>query len=251
MTPRPKPLLGILAVMLAAPVAAQDAGDSGWEFAISPYLWASGIESSVETQWGTVGVDLSASDIFSNLDFAFMGVFEARKSRWGLIADVFYVDLSASRDNPLGGAFSRARVGTKAKALSAYAAYRVSDSEQIAVDLLGGFRVSELDIGLTLSPGGLPGQSLGVSETWVDPVVGARVRYEIGGSWFATAFADVGGFGGDSDSTWQVFASVGYQLDERWSFQAGWRHYSAEKEIDGVDVETEFDGPLLGLTFRF
>ena len=248
MKPIPRPLLGILTAMLAAPAAAQD---SGWDFAISPYLWASGIESTVDTQWGPIGVDLSASDIFSNLDFAFMGVFEARKDRWGLIADVFYVDLSASRDNPLGGAFSRARIGTKAKALSAYAAYRASDSEQFAVDLLAGFRVSELDIGVTLSPGALPGQRLAPNETWVDPVIGARVRYEIGGKWFATAFADIGTFGGDSDSTWQVFASIGYQLDERWSFQGGWRHFSAESEVDGVDVETEFDGPLLGLTFRF
>lgn len=248
MTPRTKPLWGILTVMLAAPVAAQD---SGWDFALSPYLWASGIESSVETPFGTVSADLSASDVFSNLDFAFMGAFEARKGRWGLIADAFYADLSGSRDNPLGGAFSRARIGTKAKALSAYATYRVSDSERLAVDLLGGFRVSELDIGLSLAPGGLPGQSLSVSESWVDPVIGGRVRYEIGGNWFATAFADVGTFGGDSDSTWQVFASIGYQLDERWSFQGGWRHFSAESEIDGVDVETEFDGPLIGLTLRF
>jgi hypothetical protein len=64
--------------MLAAPVAAQDAG---WEFAVSPYLWASGIESSVDTRFGTIGVDLSSSDVLSKLDFAFMGVFEARNGR--------------------------------------------------------------------------------------------------------------------------------------------------------------------------
>ncbi len=248
MTLRAKRLLAILMALPAAPVSAQD---SAWSFAVSPYLWAAGIESSVETPLGTVGVDLSSSDVLSNLDFAFMGTFEARNGRWGLIADTFYADLSHSRATPLGVLFTQGRIDTTAKALSAYAAYRVSDSERLAVDLMGGLRVSALDVDLSLSPGALPGQSIGVSETWVDPVIGGRARVAIGGNWFATAFADVGGFGGDSDSTWQVFASIGYQFDERWSFQGGWRYFSAEKEIDGVDVETEFDGPLIGLTLRF
>ncbi|KAA6185415.1 hypothetical protein F2Q65_08820 [Thiohalocapsa marina] len=237
-----------MGVLLAAPAAAQD---SGWSFAVSPYLWAPGIESAVETQWGTVGVDMSTSDVLSDLDLAFMGAFEARNGRWGLIADLFYAELSQSRANPLGPLFTRGRIETSAKALSGYAGYRVSEKERLAVDALVGFRVTDLELDLSLSPGVLPGQRLGVSGTWVDPVIGVRARVAIGENWFATTLADLGGFGGDSDQTWQVLAIVGYQLDARWSVQGGWRWFSAEHELEGLDVETDFSGPLLGLTARF
>ncbi len=239
--------LACMAVVCAGQASAQG---SGWSFALSPYLWAPGITSSVETRWGTVEVDKSSRDVLSKLDFAFMGAFEARTGRWGLIADLFYADLSQSRATPLGLLFSRAQVETEATALSAYAAYRIHEDDRTSVDLLAGLRVNSLDVDLSLSPGLLRGQRIGVSETWVDPLIAGRVRFAITDHWFATAFADVGGFDG-SDFTWQVFASLGYQFDDRWSVQGGWRHFVIDKEIDGRDVDTDFNGPLLGFTVRF
>nr|WP_242479036.1 hypothetical protein [Lamprobacter modestohalophilus] len=237
-----------MTLLLAAPAAAQDAG---WRFAVSPYLWAPGIETSVGTQWGPVDLDLSTSDVLSDLDLAFMGAFEARNGRWGLIADLFYAKLSQGRANPLGPLFARGRVETTAKALSGYVGYRVSETERFAVDALAGFRVTDLAVDLSLSPGALPGQRLGVSGTWVDPVIGGRARVAIGSNGFATALADLGGFGGDSDQTWQVVAMLGYQFNARWSVQGGWRWFSIEHALEGLDVETDFSGPLLGLTIRF
>ncbi len=237
-----------LCLLLAAPAAAQT---SGWSFAVSPYAWVPGITAAVDTAWGTVEVDKSSSDVLSKLDVAFMGAFEARNGRWGLIADLFYADLSQSRATPLGLLFSRARIETEAKALSAYAAYRIHEDDRVSIDLMAGLRVNAVDIELSLSPGLLPGQRLGVSETWVDPLIGGRLRFAITDHWFATALADVGGFDVGSDFTWQVFASLGYQFNERWSVQGGWRHVAIDKEIDGRDVENDFSGPLLGFTVRF
>ena len=243
-------LAASMTVLIAAPAAAA-AEDPGWTFAVSPYAWIPGITASVGTAWGTVGVEKSGSDVLSNLDFAFMGAFEARNGRWGLIADLFYADISQSRATPLGLLFSRARIETEAKALSGYAAYRVEQNERIAIDLMAGFRINSVDLDLSLSPGLLPAQRLGLSETWVDPLIGGRARVAIADRWFATAFADVGGFGAASDLTWQVLATLGYRFDERWSVEGGWRYVSIEKEIEGRDVETDFSGPLLGLTARF
>ena len=237
-----------LCLMLAGPAAAQT---SGWSFAVSPYAWVPGITVAVDTAWGTVEVDKSSSDVLSKLDVAFMGAFEARNGRWGLIADLFYADLSQSRATPLGLLFSRARIETEAKALSAYAAYRIHEDDRTSVDLMAGLRVNSVDIDLSLSPGLLPGQRFGMSETWVDPLIGGRVRFAITDHWFATALADVGGLDVGSDLTWQVFASLGYQFDDRWSVQGGWRHVAIDKEIDGRDVENDFSGPLLGFTVRF
>lgn len=237
-----------LCLMLAGPAAAQT---SGWSFALSPYAWVPGITVAVDTAWGTVEVDKSSSDVLSKLDVAFMGAFEARNGRWGLIADLFYADLSQSRATPLGLLFSRARIETEATALSAYAAYRIHEDDRLSIDLMAGLRVNAVDTELSLSPGLLPGQRFGVSETWVDPLIGGRVRFAITDHWFATALADVGGLDVGSDLTWQVFASLGYQFDDRWSVQGGWRHIAIDKEIDGRDVENDFSGPLLGFTVRF
>ena len=88
---------------------------------------------------------------------------------------------------------SRARIETEARALSGYAAYRVEQNERVAVDLMAGFRVNSVDLDLSLSPGLLPAQRLGVSETWVDPLIAGRARVALGDRWFATAFADVRG----------------------------------------------------------
>src|SRR5687767_80744 len=63
--------------------AAQDgapAGDDGWEFAVTPYLWMSGANIEVETPQGEdIVVDQSFGDVLGDLKFAFMGTFEARK----------------------------------------------------------------------------------------------------------------------------------------------------------------------------
>lgn len=235
-----------LAVALATPALAQD---SGWSFALSPYAWTPGLTSSVETAWGTVEVDKSIGDVLSDLDLAFMGAFEARNGRWSLIADLFYADLSESRATPLGVLFSQVRIETDVRALSGYVAYRVHENDLVAVDLMAGFRVNSVDLNVSLSPGLLQGQRFGASETWVDPLIGGRVRLAIADQWFATALVDVGS--GGSDLTWLAFASLGYQIDERWSIQGGWRHVSIDKSIDGRDVEIDLSGPLLGFTVRF
>ena len=210
-----------------------------------------GITASVDTAMGTVEVDKSSSDVLSKLGVAFMGACEARNGRWGLIADLFYADLSQSRGTPPGLLFSRARFETEAKDLSACAAYRIHEDNRVSVDLLAGLRVNSLDIDLSLSPGMLPSQRLGTGETWVDPPIGGRLRLALTDHWFATTFADVGGLDVGSDLTWQVFGTLGYQFDERRSVQGGWRYVVIDKEIDGRDVETAFSSPLLGFTVRF
>ena len=243
-----KAAVACLTMVVAGSAAAQNAG---WTFSLSPYLWAPAIETSVETRWGSVGVDQNSRDVLSKLDLAFMGAFEARRGRWGLIADLFYADLSQRGDTPLGLLFSQARVEVQARALSGYAAYRVHEDDRVAVDILAGLRVSSLDLDLSLSPGLLPGQRVGMGETWVDPLLGTRLRFAFTDRWFATAFADIGGFGVGADQTWQIFASLGYQFNDRWSMQGGWRHVSLSKPIEGRDVDLDFSGPLLGFTAHF
>ena len=242
----------LIAALTVAPLAsAAAAQDSGWEVTVSPYFWVPGVSTSLETGFGTLKADAGVGDVLSATDFALMGVFEARRGRWGLIADLVYADLSEHADAPLGGLFSRAAVETELRIFSGYAAYRLHDEARVAVDVLGGFRAVRADLDVTLAAGDLPGLRFAPGDTWVDPVVGGRVRFALNERWFATAMADFGGSGGGSDRTWQVVATLGYQISDRWSVQGGWRQLSIDREMGGRDVELELGGPVLGLTARF
>jgi hypothetical protein len=237
------------ALALALPAAA--AAEGGWTLAVSPYVWTPSLSTSVETRFGTLTAEDDIGDILSALDFGLMGVVEARRGRFGLIADFVYSDLTQRSDTPFGALFSRARVESTLTLATGYVAYRAHEDERVSVDVLGGLRASSLDLDVTLTEGEIPTQRLGFSESWFDPIVGGRARVALGDRWFATALADFGGFGGSDDRTWQALGIVGYQAGERWSIEGGWRHLSIEKRIRGRDVELDLDGPLLGVTVAF
>ncbi|PZQ50516.1 MAG: hypothetical protein DI556_07965 [Rhodovulum sulfidophilum] len=233
--------------LAGTPAAAAD----GWTFAVSPYAWLPGITTSTETRRGPVRTEMSTGDVISDLDFAFMGAAEARNGRWGLIVDFIYSDLTSDASTPFGALWSEAQVETRLSATTVYAGYRVLQDEKGSLDVLAGGRFYSLDLALSLKPGRLPGRSASYDDDWADPVFGLRGRYDFDGKWFTTVVADAGGFSGGSDSTWQAFGSVGYQFNDRWSAQGGWRYLDISREIDGKDVSIELSGPLVGLTYRF
>jgi hypothetical protein len=241
-----------VAALGAGPARAQGAAaEPGWSFAASLYGWLPAISSSADTEVGTVDSDLSASDAIGNLEAAFMGTFEARRDRWGLIGDLVYSDISLSESTPLGRRYSKSTLDTELLMFSGYAAYRAYETPQVAVDVLGGVRAFSLDLDLKLTADRAPrDRSFGGSETWAMPLLGARVIVPFSERWFGTAFGDFGGTGSD-DRSWQAFASVGYRFDARWSAQLGYRYLDVSKEIDDVDLNMELYGPLLGATLRF
>lgn len=248
-------MLRMKRMMTALPVVAlagaAQAQEADWTFTLSPYIWTPGAATSVDTRFGTLDAEAGIDDVLSATEFALMGLFEARRGRWGLIADLVYSDLSESRDTPFGKLFSQATVETELVAASAYVAYRFQENDRTAADVMAGVRSISLDLDVGLDPGLLPPRSFDLGESWVDPVVGGRFRVALSDRWFAAVLADFGGSGGGSDRTWQAVGTLGYQISDRWSVQGGWRRLSIEKEIEGRDVDLELDGPLLGLTARF
>lgn len=235
------------AALGAGPALAQD----GWQFALSPYVWLPGVSTAVDTGQGTVDVDTSASDAISDLDMALMAAFEARKGKWGLLVDLIYSDLASRASTPLGVLWDKAKVDTRMTALSVYAGYRVIEHDKGWLDVLAGGRFYWLDVDLRLTPGAARGRSFDLDGDWADPLIGLRGRYDFTDRWFATAIGDAGGFGGGSDESWQAIGLLGYQFDERWSIEAGWRYMSVEKELGGRDVAVDLSGPLIGVTARF
>jgi hypothetical protein len=90
-------ILVIVAFMLAAlapAVAAEEKpAESAWKFHVAPYLWAIFMDGNVTVKGVEADVDLGFSDIWDELNFAFMLAYEARKGNWGLWGNTVYANL--------------------------------------------------------------------------------------------------------------------------------------------------------------
>ena len=123
---------GALATLVCGPALAESAD---WSYAATIYGWIPALGTTVDTAYGTIDTGLSASDALANLDFAFMGVFEARYGPWSVIVDGLYTDLSLGQPTPFGVLFSDVAIKTRLSAVSGYLAYRVYDTPGVAIDI--------------------------------------------------------------------------------------------------------------------
>lgn len=241
-------LAAVLPTLLPLGAAAQD---NGWSYGVRIYGWAAGLETSVETPQGTVDSDLSIHDVLSDLSWAFMGAFEARRGKWSLIGDLVYANITVTEKNPFGGAFSKAAVEPKLTAVTALAAYRVFESEGFAADLGAGLRYVSLDTEVRFSAGTEPSATFDSDENWADPILGFRVAKNFNDSWYGRAYVDAGGAWGGDSSTWQALLLAGYRFNPVWSAEIGYRHMHIANEISGNDLTIDLSGPMIGVAARF
>jgi hypothetical protein len=183
---------------------------AGWAFQLTPYIWGAGLKGDVGTRSNlpTAEIDASFGDIIENTDFAFMLVGEARCGRWGLVADLAYLSIGADGTTP-GLLFSGVETDADTFIGTLGLTYRLIDWPDRWLDLVAGGRVWSVDNDVTFKAGRLPEFSTGVSESWIDPVVGLRGSINLGSGFVAAAYADVGS--GASDLTWQIYGGIGYR----------------------------------------
>jgi hypothetical protein len=222
---------------------------SGWEFAVTPYLWMSGTKVDIETPQGEdIKVDESFTDILGDLKFAFMGAFEVKHGRFVSVQDIIYLNLGTSGSGPLG--FVDVDVDMKLLSTTHLFGYRVVDEGPMFVDLFAGGRITSIKVDLDLT-GPLQTIERDSKKTQFGPVIASRFRAPLGGKWGAAIYGDVGGFGVGADLSWQLLGTVQYDLSDRWRLLAGWRHFYAKQSKDDFDVRMKLDGPILGATYRF
>src|SRR5262245_50489254 len=93
-------VLALLAAMLPTAAGAQSIDDK-WEVQaiIYGYLPDIGGKTSFSQRGGGGSINVDVDQILSNLNFAFMGTFEARKGRFGAFTDLLYLDVSGDKSN--------------------------------------------------------------------------------------------------------------------------------------------------------
>ncbi|MEA3274612.1 MAG: hypothetical protein U9Q81_04805 [Pseudomonadota bacterium] len=245
-------------VALPAHANADDssAGDN-WQYAASVYLWGAGITGATATGGE---VDISFDTLISNLNMAFMGAFEARKSEWSLLADVVYLNVG---DNGAGRVPVttesdttlplKVDTGVKVKGwvLSFLGGYNLRDTEQVSLDVIAGARYLDLsldfDLGLQSERFGRPIDVSASDGVW-DAVVGVRGHANLNQQWYLPYHLDVGT--GQSDLTWQAAAGVGYRFS--WGdVNLVYRHMEWDFKSSSAIDDMTFSGPLLAAKFHF
>jgi hypothetical protein len=232
-------IVALIASGTWTPAAAQAPGDK-WDVTVAPYFMGAAMSGTTAVRGREVDVDVSASDIFSNLQFGAMGLVVARKGKWGFGADAIWMALGTTVRNT--------NVDFNQGAFAVYGLRRLGS----AADLTLGMRVNTLQ-------GNLEFKTLGVDvsqdKTWVDPLVGLILRSPREHRVHAQVYTEIGGFGLGSDFTWQIFPTVGLKFNDCVSLEVGYRWLDMDyKAGDGnerfaYDVLTQ--GPVGGLAFRF
>ena len=231
-----------------------------WTLSVAPYLWGAGLNGDVGL-FGRdpVEVDMSFGDIFNDLRFGGMAVVELHNGAWGIFGDLIYVKTKS--DGSTTGTISgvpvslAATVETSSFTGTIMGEYRAYATDSVAVDLMAGARIWSVDndITATLATGDAPLADFSGSDgsVWVDPMIGAKARFDTGTPWFFTAWGMIGGFGAGSEITWDVLGGVGYQWNDWFSTVAGYRALGVDYENDGFVYDVVQHGPYLGAVMRF
>ncbi|NQX03066.1 hypothetical protein HQ447_20590 [bacterium] len=142
---------------------------SDWEFQATIYGWLPGLDGDVGVDGFVVGVDETFLDLLPDIKMFTMLRFEARKAKWGVIADGFYVDLGTS-GNPPGNLYNSASLDLKQFLGELSIAYRVYESPSGFVDLYAGARYNgfKIDLGGSLNQAGIQTTSNSTSMKIVD-----------------------------------------------------------------------------------
>jgi hypothetical protein len=266
---RPGAAFAVVAALVPLHAHADSAaGDWQWDATVYVYLPSIGGETSFPPSAGGPSVDVDADAILDSLNFAFMGALGARKGPWGVATDVIYLDLGSSkkgtRNFQLGQLALPASVDADLKLdLTGWlwtltGSYALVQQERVSMDMLAGVRMLDLEQTLHWQFNGdistlpLPGRSgSGSAEaTQWDAIVGVKGRasFGAGSNWYVPYYLDVGT--GDSDLTWQGMAGLGYSFDSV-EVTGVWRYLDYDLGDDTAITSIDFNGPALGVTFRF
>ena len=233
-------LVAIVAVVGASSPAVAQTASEDWKVAVAPYLMGAAMNGTTTVRGNDVNVDLSASDIFSNLQFGAMGMVAARKGNWGVGGDAIWMALGTTGRNT--------NVDFNQGAFAVYGLRQLAPAAEVAF----GLRVNTLQGNLTFKQ---LGREVDQHKTWVDPVAGVLLRTPEARRAQLRVFTEIGGFGAGSEFTWQIFPTVGFNFVKTFSLELGYRwldiNYASGEGNDHFAYDVLSQGPVFGFAFRF
>jgi len=252
-----------------------------WSFRVVPYGWFTALNGTTTVRGRSVEVDASFADIVRESDTlaALMGDFEARNGPFALLGNVAWSRIGFERGDIRSRTLAPGVTGTLSASLGldiemtiieVGGAYEVIRSGPLAIDVLAGARYwhQEADLALAvtaavqvgdLEVAGSRAFAHSGSVDWLDPMIGARLRYIVAPGHELLLRGDIGGFGAGSNFSWQAIGAFGFELGTyqgiTFSGVIGYRALYADYTQGEGRERYEFDmlqhGPILGISARF
>ncbi|MGG5890071.1 hypothetical protein ACLF3G_23335 [Falsiroseomonas sp. HC035] len=244
----------IAALLLAtAPAAAQESVQTvdSWRFSLTPYMWFSGVSGEVALPRESRDVEADFGDILSSLQIGAMGIFEARRGRFGLVVDAMTLTTEQDVSTPRGVLFNGGTSRMTATELSMVGLVRVGETPSWSLDLGAGLRGWWIDSKLSLNSGVAAARSASGTANVLDPLLAVRYKVNLAERIGFSTYVDIGGFKTGSRLTWQVIAALDWQATDRITAHLGYRHIEVELSRGAVDLDIALSGPIIGGTFRF
>jgi hypothetical protein len=260
---------------------ADGASEIPWRFVLEPYLYLPlATNGDVTVRNVEVPFDFGLGDILESLTFAFYGRFEAWKGPWAFIFDGYYFNTveSESRSIPtsvlppglLPPQITQVSVGATAETaffkLDFAGAYRFGDGNlanafstaetefdlgPFVFDAIAGLRLYSFsnDIELTSNIG--VGREFGSSNTFVEPMIGGRARWNFSDHLAAIVAANVSGFGIGTDISVEGYAGIDWLFSGNTSLTAMYRLTYIDYTQGSSGFNLFQHGPAIGVKFRF
>lgn len=240
-------LLGISLALMSTLTHAQ--GTDPWDWKITPYLW--GINLGGDLSIGPISqdIDVSFSDILSNLELAGLVYTELGKGKHAVHFDYSYVRLRPDPTELASPPFPpNVKLSTKITMNIFEPAYNYRWHGPDGPAVVVGARFTDAEI--RLSPENLPASTSGPG--WWDYFVGIKTHNAINTNWDFDFYGTVGA--GDSDFPWTLQASFGRRFESDNRLQLGFRlwgvDYSQGKGARRTTLDLNYYGFIIGYEFN-
>jgi len=256
-------IVGALAVVASQSVAFADDHPKKFELTLIPYVWLPGIEGDIASGPVSTSPDVCFTEIADEATclFGAFGRVEGWYDRFGLYVDGGFTTIKFQDTGLLGNNID---FDTTLTVVDFGILFNLADwpagggqASRLKLDAYAGGRLTCVDMDVDFSLDLLSDRNS--SETWVDPVIGGRVTWDLSERWSLIASGDVGGFGAASDFTWEAMGYLAYKFTTGGSFESavlvGYKAIGDDYETGSGDDEFKWDvvlhGPVVGLAFQF
>ena len=264
---------------------------SPWTFIATPYAWAPFIQGDATVRQRTANIYVNPFELIDHLErMPWMSYIEARNGRLALYNDIVYANagIGASGVRRIGSATIAGSLGAdfEQTIVEVGGAYQIAKwwsgasgslkdgyafNRYTAIDLIAGARYwrQELNINLALT-GTLDTSGLIISGnhaiarsgevSWVDPLVGFRIRQSLAPGQELMFRADIGGFDAGSMFSWNIVAAYNFNIcvfdGVTYTGMLGYRALSVNYDNDGsgfkkYELDAVMHGPVMGISIKF
>ncbi|WP_297802949.1 hypothetical protein [Arenimonas sp. GDDSR-1] len=235
------------AIVLACSPLANASADEGWDWGLTPYLWASSISTDLREDAPPVGNETDFNSIISKIDMGFLGHVEGQGDDFGVFADVVYLSLADSRD----GRFAQTDADLDTLVFELAGVWAPGEVRNQGIEVFGGLRHIVVDLNVDIDPNAalLNTWNTGFDQSFSDVMIGARYKGAINDKWGYALRAD--GSWGDTEGTYSTSIIFAYKTDGGGAWNFGYRYMDTDLAVKTTSVALQLHGPVVGYTFNF